>query len=77
MTDDLIVVFEAETLMEAQLVSNGLEQAGIQSFIDNTDSPLDGLISAGQLKLVRVLPKDAQQAKQVVSNLKKGSEETG
>ena len=68
MQEDLVNVFEAETLLEAKLVSDRLETAGIQSFIDNTDSPLDGLVAADQIKIIRVLPEKAQQARKIVAD---------
>lgn len=67
MKDDLVEVYESETLMEAQLVSARLEEAQIQCFIDNVDSPLDGLVAADQMKIVRVLPQDVDQARQVIA----------
>ena len=67
MKDDLVEIYESETLMEAQLISARLEEVQIQCFIDNTDSPLDGLITADQMKIVRVLPQDVEQARQIVA----------
>mgnify|MGYP000313948752 CR=1 FL=1 len=65
MKSDLVDIFEAETLMEAQLLAARLEEVDIKSFIDNDDSPLDGLTLADQFKIVRVLPKDAVKAREV------------
>ena len=65
MQDDLVDVFEAENVMEAQLLTTRLEEAGIKSFIDNDDSPLDGLTAGDQMVIVRVLPKDVPQARKV------------
>jgi hypothetical protein len=67
MKPDLTDIFEAETLEEAQLLATRLKEAGIKSFIDNTDSPLDGLTAAAQFKVVRVLPKDEKAAREVAS----------
>ena len=67
MQDDLVEVYAGQTLMQAQLLSDRLEAEGIRSFIDNTDSPLDGLITAEQMKIVRVLPADAERASHIVS----------
>ena len=58
-------IFEAENLMEAQLLSTRLEEASIKSFIDNDDSPLDGLTAGDQMVIVRVLPKDAAAARKL------------
>ncbi len=65
MADDLVDIFEAENVMEAQLLSSRLEEANIKSFIDNDDSPLDGLTAGDQMVIVRVLPKDAPAARKL------------
>jgi len=67
MKDDLVGVFEAQTLMEAKLVSDQLEAVGIESFIEHAESPLDGLVAADQVKIVRVLPSVVDRARQVVA----------
>ncbi len=67
MQDDLTDVFEAEGLLEAQLVSDRLKEAEIRSFIENADSPFDGLVAADQMKIVRVLPADAAKAREIVA----------
>ncbi len=67
MKPDLTDIFEAETLQEAQLLATRLKEAGIKSFIDNTDSPLDGLTTASQFKVVRVLPADEKAAREVAN----------
>ncbi len=66
MSDDLVNVFEAATLMECQMVSDRLTEVGIETFIDNTDSPLDGLTAGDQMKIVRVLPGVVEKALEVV-----------
>lgn len=67
MKDDLVDIFESPTLMEAKLLSDRLEAAGIRCFIDHTDSPLDGLVAADQMKIVRVLPNAADEARTIVA----------
>jgi len=66
MKDDLVLVYEADTLVEAQLLSQKLEEYGVESYIDHTGSPLDGLVAADQVKEVRVLPRDVDKAREVV-----------
>ncbi len=66
MSDDLVDVYETDTLADAQLLAARLEEEGIDSFIDNTDSPFDGLTAMQQQKIVRVLPNAESQARQVV-----------
>ena len=72
MQDDLVNVFESQNLMEAKLVSDRLEAEGIQCFIEHVDSPLDGLVTADQVKIVRVLPDAADSARQVVTDFESG-----
>ncbi len=73
MKEDLVDIYECETLMEAQLVCDQLKEAGIDSFIDHTDSPLDGLVAADQLKIVRVLPQDVDRARPIVKTFRSPS----
>ncbi len=67
MQDDLVDVYEAATLMEAQLLSDRLDSYEVRSFIDNTDSPFDGLTAAEQVKIVRVLPDDVDKARRIIA----------
>lgn len=67
MKDDLVEAYRAETLMQAQLLHDRLEAEGIRSFIENADSPLDGLVAAVQMVIVRVLPSELDRARRVVS----------
>jgi len=67
MKQDLVELYQAATLTEAQLLKNRLLNEGIEAFIDNDDSPFDGLTAASQYVLVRVLPKDADQARAVAA----------
>lgn len=70
MADDLVDVYEAETLMEARLLCDQLEAAGVKTFIDNDDSPLDGLTAGDQMKIVRVLPEAVADAAKVVEQFR-------
>jgi hypothetical protein len=65
MDEDLVDIFEATTLAQAQLLVQRLDEAGIKTFVDNTDSPFDGLTAADQYKVVRVLPTDAEKAGEI------------
>ena len=67
MGDDLTNVYETATLMEAQLIVNRLKSAGIDAFVDNDDSPFDGLTAADQTKVIRVLPANAEEAAKVIA----------
>ena len=76
MRDDLTAVYESQSLMEAQLLSDRLKAAGIECFIDGSHSPLDGLVAADQVQIVRVLPTDAEKAKEIVAQFVVEQEET-
>ncbi len=67
MPDDLVNVYTAATLFEAKLLADRLEEASIEVFIDNTDSPLDGLTAGDQGNPVRVLPGQANAAREIVA----------
>lgn len=73
MRQDLAAVYEAATLMEAQLLVSRLEEAGIEAFVDQTDSPLDGLTAAYQTKIVRVLPENQAQAQAIAQEFQRES----
>ena len=66
MHDDLVDVYDAGSLIEGTLLRDRLEGEGIQAFLDNTDSPLDGLTAGEQTIPVRVLPDDADRARPIV-----------
>jgi hypothetical protein len=68
-SDDLINVFES-TLLLTQLLKDRLTEAGIEAFIDQDTSPFDGLTAANQMVIVRVLPKDAEQAGKIVAGFR-------
>ena len=65
MHDELVLIYEAGTLVEAQLLSQKLEEGGIESYIDHVVSPLEGLVTADQVKAVRVLPRDEGKAREI------------
>ena len=66
MSEDLVDIYETDTLADAQLLVARLEESGIDAFVDNSDSPFDGLTAMQQQKIVRVLPNAESQARQVV-----------
>lgn len=67
MAEDLVNVRETATLQEAQLIVNRLQDSGIEAFIDGDDSPFDGLTAADQMKVIRVLPENADKAAAVIA----------
>ena len=64
--------------MVAQLLVARLAEVEIDSFVDNDDSPFDGLTAAEQMVIVRVLPANAERARVVVAEFQaeKGSSES-
>lgn len=67
MKEDLVGVYAAATLAEAQLLVDRLAEEGIRAHIDNVTSPFDGLTAFDQTKTVRVVPGDEAAARNVVS----------
>ena len=66
MKEDLVNIYEAASLLIAQLINARLEDANIRSFIDQDNSPLDGLTAADQMIIVRVHPDDTQRAVEII-----------
>lgn len=66
MKDDLVPIYEAGSLMEAQLLADRLDQEGLQAHVANDQSPLDGLTAGEQTVRVMVLPADQPRAQAVV-----------
>jgi hypothetical protein len=48
------------------MLCDRLEDAGVKTFIDNDDSPLDGLSAGFGQDIVRVLPTDVEKARPIV-----------
>lgn len=67
MEHDLVDVYQASTMTEAQMLKDRLASQDIEAFLDNTDSPFDGLTAANQYIVVRVLPDDAPLAREVAA----------
>ncbi len=67
MRDDLVNIYDAGTLAEAQMLVARLEDEGIRTYIDKVNTPLDGLTSSYQVKEVRVLAEDEARAREVVA----------
>jgi len=67
MSDELLTVYEAPNLAEAEMIHQRLEDAEIEAWVDQTASPLDGLDSmGGQGTPVMVREEDAEQARQII-----------
>lgn len=66
MSDDLITVYEAIHLAEAEAIHQALETEGIRAYVEQTPSPLDGLTTIGEGTEVMVLQDDETRARQIV-----------
>ncbi|MDH3584634.1 MAG: DUF2007 domain-containing protein [Phycisphaerae bacterium] len=66
MPDDLIVIYRAPHLPDAEMIHQALEAEGIRAFVEPTASPLDGLDAMAQGTPVMVLADDAERARQVI-----------
>ena len=63
---DLVSVYVAEDLPQAELLRQRLDEARIDAFVEPTASPLDGLTAINQGTHVMVREDDADRAKQIV-----------
>lgn len=75
MAHDLVPVYEGFTVAEAEMLADRLNQAGIEAFIDNTDSPFDGTTTAAQGQTVRVVRQDHAQAREIVHQFEEDGHE--
>lgn len=66
MSDELVSVYQAQTLPEAELLHQRLTDEGIDSFVEQTASPFDGLVGANQGTHVRVRKQDQERARGVM-----------
>jgi hypothetical protein len=54
MRDDLVAIYRAPTIDDAQRLADKLQQAGIESFVDSTDAPMYGATQGPAARIVRV-----------------------
>jgi len=66
MSDELVSVYQAQDLPEAELLHQRLTGAGIDAFVDRTASPFDGLVGANQGTHVQVRAADLELARHVI-----------
>lgn len=64
--NDPVKLYDADNGAEAELIRENLEEHGIESIIDNTPSPLDGLTAMGQGTPVFVSRSDYDKASDVL-----------
>ena len=67
MSNDIACIYQAGSLAEAQLFSNRLDGHGIESFIQNDESPLDGLTAGEQTIGVCVRHEEEARAREVLA----------
>lgn len=66
MSQSLMTIYTAPEYAEAEMIHEALEAEGVESFIDPTPSPLDGLNSMGQGTPIMVNSEDAERARRVI-----------
>jgi len=79
MSKDLINIYEAAHMAEAEMVRQALQRAGIEAIVDKTASPFDGLTAAGEGTDVMVSHDDAERARQVIEQhlVEKADDQSG
>ena len=68
MSDDLVSIYEAESFADAELIHQYLQDEGIDAWVDQTPSPLDGLNTAHQSPHIRVRESDARRAGEMIQS---------
>jgi hypothetical protein len=66
MSQELVSLYESQDLPEAELLHQRLADAGIESFVEPTASPFDGLTAANQGTHVRVRSSDLSPARRIL-----------
>ena len=64
--DSLVKVYEANNAMEAQMLHQRLAEEGINAYVEQTPSPLDGLTAINEGTEVQVRAADAVRAIHIV-----------
>lgn len=64
--EKLVRVYEGLTTADVDRLADLLNQAGIESFMDLTDAPIDGLVMGPSSKILRVHIEDAPHARRIV-----------
>lgn len=71
MDDDLVRIYDAASLSEAQLLANRLKDRGVASHLGNATSPLAGLVAGEQTVAVHVLAADESRAREVAAEFER------
>ena len=64
--DNLVKIYEAQHEAEAELIHHALAAEGIEAYVEQTASPLDGLTVIHEGTEVQVRAADAPQAAKIV-----------
>lgn len=64
--DNLVKVYEARHEAEAHMIHEALDAAGIEAYVEQTPSPLDGLTTIQEGTEVQVRAADANRAVQII-----------
>lgn len=68
MQDELVTVFHARTVEDAQRLADRLTRAGVEAFVDTTVAPMYGLPVGPRGKIVRVRAPERGLAERVVAD---------
>lgn len=71
MNDDLVPIYRAPTIDDAQRVSDKLKEAGVDAFVDNTTAPLYGVTQGPASRIVLVRSPIAAFARQIVNDYRR------
>ena len=67
MEDRLVPVYRALTADDAQLLADRLDRAGVEAFVDSTDSPMYGATEGPRSRVVHVRAPVSEQAREIVA----------
>ncbi len=67
MSDDLVTIYKAASFGEAEMIHQRLEAEGVDAFVEQTASPLDGLDAMGQGTPIMVKQSDEAAAQEIVA----------
>lgn len=71
MIEDFVPVYMASTVAVAQKLADRLARSGIESFVDDTESPMYGMSLGPQSKLVHVRAPSEARAREVIHDFQK------
>ena len=66
MPDDLFTIYEAATFAEAESIHQTLADEGVDAWVEQTPSPLDGLTNIGEGTEIMIRQHDEQKARRII-----------